>query len=219
MKNISYIKTSINYSRGSGLITVVIISALVVSLLGLSLSEILQTMFNGLNSSNIALQAQQYAISKAELLHVSGYNRLAAQSLMDIGSTAFADEIILGAESIAPNNIKQRNATIRVYYNSEKLPRYTLTRAFYSSAEESSGFGDWIDNFPSSGIAPTDGIITASSGFNSGLGISTGGVERVSVSARSKYGQGYVTATSPVKKGENYSVWGARYIRFLKMGN
>ena len=70
-----------------------------------------------------------------------------------------------------------------------------------------------------SGTADSDDIITVSSNYNEGLTCSVNGLIITQTSGRSKYGQGYVSNTFAVKKGDNYSISGARFVRFMKAFN
>lgn len=184
----------------------------------LSVAKISQTAFAGLSSARIAIQAQQYASSKLDLLKTQKYENLTAQNKLPISDSSFYDSVQISPEYTNSDGIKCKDVTVDVFYDKNNNSSISLKRTFSTaSSDTSETFKGWVNNFPASGTAPADGIITASSGYNSGLAISTSSVERVSVSGRSKYGQGYVTATCPVKKGESYSVSGARYIRFMKM--
>lgn len=70
-------------------------------------------------------------------------------------------------------------------------------------------FGAWIAMSTASGAAqtaPADGFLMITSGFNNGVRVSTSGVQRLYVSARSTYGQGYVAVTMPISAAENFVV-------------
>lgn len=68
------------------------------------------------------------------------------------------------------------------------------------------------------GTASKDGILVASSCTNCRLRGMTSGVQRFYETARDKYGQGSVTGTMPVKKGESWRIDGASSVWFLPIG-
>lgn len=105
-----------------------IVSAAIVGLTAVSLAKVNHLAFNGLDSNKTALQAQQYAASKAELIRSIKYDDLTAQNRTNIQNSNFQDEVIIDAESDYPgdNNIKQKVCTINVYKIGELLPRSTL---------------------------------------------------------------------------------------------
>lgn len=85
-------------------------------------------------------------------------------------------------------------------------------------AETSSGSsGSWVESFPASGTAPSDGIIVCTSRWNTDMSITISGKSRTNVNRRDKYGQGVTNATCPIAKGEPYSISGAGRICFFKL--
>lgn len=103
--------------------------------MAVSVAKISQASQNSIGSSKVALQAQQYAASKAELVKAEKYSDLTAQTKSIISnSNTFYDEVIIGDETDYPNNdkIKQKDVTINVYSNSETLPRASLKFTRYS---------------------------------------------------------------------------------------
>ena len=114
--------------KGSGLLIMAIVSAAIVGLTAVSLAKVNHLAFNGLDSSKTALQAQQYAASKAELIRSIKYDNLAAQNRSPIQNSNFQDEVKISAESVYPSDssIKQKICTINIYKNGESLPRSTL---------------------------------------------------------------------------------------------
>lgn len=114
--------------KGSGLLIMAIVSAAIVGLTAVSLVKVNYLAFNGLDSSKTALQAQQYAASKAELIRSIKYDNLAAQNKTTIQNSSFQDEVKISAESVYPSDssIKQKICTINVYKTGESLPRSSL---------------------------------------------------------------------------------------------
>lgn len=103
--------------------------------MAVSVAKISQASQNSIGSSKVALQAQQYAASKAELVKAEKYSDLTAQTKSIISnSNTFYDEVIIGDETDYPNNdkIKQKDVTINVYSNIETLPRASLKFTRYS---------------------------------------------------------------------------------------
>ena len=87
----------------------------------------IQTSFGGLSSSNIALQAQQYASAKADIVKATAYDDLETQPKSEINnSNGFQDAVELSPEENYSDDIKQRTATIRIFLGEEVEPRYSL---------------------------------------------------------------------------------------------
>ena len=108
--------------------------------MAVSVAKISQASQNSIGSSKVALQAQQYAASKAELVKAEKYSDLTAQTKSIISnSNTFYDEVIIGDETDYPDNdkIKQRDVTINVYSSSEILPRASLKFTRYSVSTDS----------------------------------------------------------------------------------
>ena len=107
--------------------------------MAVSVAKISQASQNSIGSSKVALQAQQYAASKAELVKAEKYSDLTAQTKSIISnSNTFYDEVIIGDEADYPDNdkIKQKDVTINVYSNSETLPRASLKFTRYSVSSD-----------------------------------------------------------------------------------
>lgn len=123
------------YRKGSALLAVVLVLSVISSFMAVSVAKISQASQNSIGSSKVALQAQQYAASKAELVKAEKYSDLTAQTKSIISnSNTFYDEVIIGDETDYPNNdkIKQKDVTINVYSNTETLPRASLKFTRYS---------------------------------------------------------------------------------------
>ena len=133
MKHNFYFK----HSKGSALITVVAVAAIIMSMIALSTAKISQASLGSLDSTKIALQAQQYAAAEASVLQATNYDDLTAHSKEEIQNTDYFSEVELSEESDYNDDIKQRTATIRIYRGSENLPRYTLESILLSKNEES----------------------------------------------------------------------------------
>ena len=128
-----------NHRRGSALLAVVLILAVVSSILSIGTAKITQAAINSTGSNKTTLQAQQYAASEAELIKSISYADLTAQSRADISDSGFQKEVILSDESDYSEQIKQKTATINVYKGSESLPRSTIKLTRYSVEQKVSG--------------------------------------------------------------------------------
>lgn len=123
------------HRKGSALLAVVLVLSVISSFMAVSVAKISQASQNSIGSSKVALQAQQYAASKAELVKAEKYSDLTAQTKSIISnSNTFYDEVIIGDETDYPDNdkIKQKDVTINVYSNTETLPRASLKFTRYS---------------------------------------------------------------------------------------
>ena len=128
---------------GIGSLMIAVVTAIMVALVALSVTHINQAAYSGLSGNKTALQAQEYALTKAEFIRAVNYDDLTAQSRSLISNSVnFYDEVIIGDETDYPdgNDIKQRIATINVYKDAEILPRYSL-RVTRLSANQSGGTG------------------------------------------------------------------------------
>ena len=107
------------------------------SMIALSTAKISQASLGSLDSTKIALQAQQYATAEASVLQATNYDDLTAHSKEEIQNTDYFSEVELSEESDYNDDIKQRTATISIYRGNEALPRYTLESILLSKNEES----------------------------------------------------------------------------------
>lgn len=128
-----------NYRRGSALLAVVLVLAVVSSILSIGTAKITQAAINSTGSNKATLQAQQYASSEADLIKSISYTDLTAQSRADISDSGFQQEVILSNESDYSEQIKQKTVTINVYKGSESLPRSTIKLTRYSVEQKVSG--------------------------------------------------------------------------------
>ena len=128
-----------NYRRGSALLAVVLVLAVVSSVMSIGTAKITQAAINSTGSNKATLQAQQFAASEAELIKSISYADLTAQSRADISDSGFQKEILLSDESDHSEQIKQKTATINVYKGSESLPRSTIKLTRYSVEQKASG--------------------------------------------------------------------------------
>ena len=117
-----------------------IVSAAIVGLTAVSLAKVNHLAFNGLNASQIALQAQQYADAEAAIIKATAYTDLTAHNRADIqNSNGYQSEVSLSSESDYSDAIKQKTATIKIYRNGETSPRATLNLLKLSVEQQQSG--------------------------------------------------------------------------------
>lgn len=142
---------------------IAVVTAIIVAFAALAVTHVNQAAYSGLTGNKIALQAQEYALSKAEFVRAVSYDDLTAQSRSLISNSVnFYDEVIIGAETDYPedNSMKQRICTINVYKDAEVLPRYSL-RIRRLSASQGGGAG-----VPAGTILPWYGqLVNMPSGF------------------------------------------------------
>lgn len=186
-------------------------------MLAFSTAKVSQAGMRAADSSKITLQAQQYAASEADLLSHSPYDKLSSKAKSAIPGSKYSSEIVVGGESTYENSLKKKDCTVQVFYGSENLPRSTLTLSRFHAETSSGSSGSWVDSFPASGTAPSDGIIVCTSHWNTEMSITISGILRTRVHRRDKYGQGCTNATCPIAKGESYSISGAGCIYFFKL--
>src|SRR5260363_286065 len=75
----------------------------------------------------------------------------------------------------------------------------------YAAAAAADGLSGWQQVGPK-GRAQQDGFLVATSCFNCALAGYTDGVQRFMISERDKYGQGRVSGTMPVARGEEWEL-------------
>ena len=145
-----YPPTIQNYRRGSALLAVVLILAVVSSVMSIGTAKITQAAINSTGSNKATLQAQQFASSEADLIKSISYTDLTAQSRADISDSGFQKEILLSDESDLSGGIKKRDVTVNIYSNSESLPRATAKFIRYK-APSSSTISSKVFSIPKDG--------------------------------------------------------------------
>ena len=107
------------------------------SMIAISTAKISQASLGSLDSTKIALQAQQYAAAEAAVMQATNYDDLTAHDKEIIQNSNYLSEVELSEETDYNDDIKQRTATIRIYRGSEVLPRYTLESILLSKSGDS----------------------------------------------------------------------------------
>ena len=123
--------------RGSSLIIVLLIVAFLLTALGVNAARLQQSILSATNSNVTALQAYQYAESKADIIRATKYNSLTAQAKTEIQDSNYQDEVLLSEESSVDDH-KERTATINVYLKGDSWPRASL-KLIRSTVEKSTG--------------------------------------------------------------------------------
>lgn len=144
--------------KGSGLLVMALVGAAVVGVTSLSLAKANSIAINSMGSHKIAMQAQQYAVARGELVRATNYSELASQGKTNIGSTGFQDEVVVSGESVVDATTKKKEVTIRIYKSGEANPRSSIVVTRYNKSIDSS--------IPSGSIIPWYGnIANIPSGF------------------------------------------------------
>lgn len=187
--------------KGSAVLAVVLVLALVSAMLSLGTAKLTQAAVNNTGSNKVTLQAQSYAASKADIFRAKNYDDLIAQTKTAISnSNGFYDEVSVSAESTYPadSKIKEKECIIRVYKDNESLPRSTIKLMRYS-VESSSGI-------PQGSIIPWYGNLSS---IPSGFALCNGqnGTpdlrDRFIVGAGSSYGLGWTGGANSVLLNES----------------
>ncbi len=173
--------------KGSGLLIMTIISAGIAGLIAVSLAKVNHLTFSGLNSSQIAMQAQQYAESKMELLKNNSYDNLIAQKKEKIEfSNGYYDEVLVSSQT-GPNNKVYKDVTVNVFKDENSISSCSLNRRFYKTSEKSNDFckSYLIDkNGSISFIAPSDISkisVLCTTNWKQNWGASNSGVNTVNI--------------------------------------
>lgn len=134
--------------------------AAVVGVTSLSLAKANSIAINSMGSNKIAMQAQQYALAKGELIRATKYTELAAQAKTNIqNSNGFQDEVVVGTESAVDSITRKKDVTVKVYKSGETLPRSSIIVTRYNKSLDSS-------SIPSGTILPWYGALgSIPSGF------------------------------------------------------
>ena len=135
-------------------------------MLTVGLAKVTQVAFSGTAGNAVAVQAQQYAVSQAELVKKTAYSDLADSPRSTIAGTDFQQEISVSAESDYTNSIKQKEVVVRIYKNSERIPRASLRVLRYSIEKKDSGVPIGTIIAWASANAPSDGTWLECNGQN-----------------------------------------------------
>ena len=122
--------------QASAVLAVVIVLGAVSAMLAFSTAKATQSGLRATDSNRVTLQAQQYAASEAELLRSVTYADSQSFAKSDIDGTKFKKEVRVGGESNYSGDIKQKDLTIRVFYDNEILPRASMKLTRYSVAQK-----------------------------------------------------------------------------------
>lgn len=142
----------------------------------------------------------------ATTLNVSGATY--AQNTVSINSSNYP---LIAMDSLGRSNAQAQSAAGSLQVNDiyiRSVGKWASQMATVTPPTvESQKFRYW-QTLGSSGVAPYDGILVATSFLNTELFVYANGALRGYSSARDKYGQGDNSVTIPLMKGESYSVVG-----------
>lgn len=114
-------------SRGSGLLIISIVIAIMISSIAMSIVKVNQVSLNSYVNVKSMLQAQQYAEAEATIVKATAYSDLASHNRVEIqNSNGFESELVLSDEQDYSEGLKQKIVTVNVYRTTESLPRYSL---------------------------------------------------------------------------------------------
>ena len=111
-------------------------------MIAVSMAKLTQVAFISTGSNSITIQAQQFALSEAEMVRKVAYDNLTNLDdgrKHDILSTSFKKEIGVNSENDYTDTIKERLVVIKVYNGDEENPRAMILLPRYSSEEKPSG--------------------------------------------------------------------------------
>lgn len=134
---------------GGESIFIAILTCIIISVMGVSLTRLHNASFMSLVSSETSMQAQHFAKSKMDYLMFKGYNNLVTQAKTAINGTTFKDSVALGTITTDADGVKKRTVTVSVYNGDEASPRATLSHVFYSND---------ADLYVRNGSSPTNSI-------------------------------------------------------------
>ena len=141
--------------RGYSFLVVFLVVMALLTGAAINLARFQQSVLASSSSNVAALQAYQYAESKADILRVTKYDSLTAQAKTDLAESNYQDEVLISEENTVDEH-KERTATVNVYVKGESHPRATL-KVIRSSVEPSTGVPiGTILAWPSN-ILPKDG--------------------------------------------------------------
>ena len=121
-----YVGTPTGHRRGSIVLVMTIIAAMISAGVAFSLAKFHTATMNILETSKINIEAQQYGLAKAKLLRSTNYDDVISQNKTVVkNSNGFTDEVVVGAETDYSDKVKQKVCTINVYKDGEKIPRFS----------------------------------------------------------------------------------------------
>lgn len=134
---------------GGESIFVAILTCIIISVMGVSLTRLHNASFMSLVSSEKSMQAQHFAKAKMDYLIFRGYNNLVVQAKTKIDNSDFKDAVALGTVTTDSSGVSKRTVTVSVYNGDETSPRATLQHVFYSND---------ADLYVRNGSSPTNSI-------------------------------------------------------------
>ncbi len=116
--------------QGFGLLPVAICFCVLTSIVALALIKVTSGVLGGMEINHRMMTAQKIAESRAALLRGVEYGKLTAMGKREAKTSDYAEEVIMGAETVDDGR-HQRDITVNVYYKNESQPKtqLVLTRA------------------------------------------------------------------------------------------
>jgi hypothetical protein len=112
---------------GSGMLALSIALCFITTAIGFSSAKLASIIFGNVHSNGITVQANEYAMDKAEELRSTAYSALEGEIRHGINARGYFEQVTVEPEKvIASSGVRQKNITINVYYRSELSPRATL---------------------------------------------------------------------------------------------
>ena len=105
--------------------------------MAINIAKLQQSVLASTGSNITALQAYEYAESKADIVRAKKYDELSAQVKKDLAESNYQDEVLLSEEN-STDEYKERTATVNVYLKDEARPRASL-KVLRTSVEQSAG--------------------------------------------------------------------------------
>lgn len=144
--------------KGSGILVITLMSAIFTGMISLSLAKVSNISKNSFGSTRLAIQAQSLADSKMEFLSLVDYDEIVSQNRQAIGETDYFDSVVVGAETNLGDGITSKDVTVNVFHSDDAVPRYRLTKIFYSNGNNEYVFND-DENDTRIGILNSNGRI------------------------------------------------------------
>ena len=110
--------------KGSALLMIVIVSAVMMTILGTSLAKMHQANFSALAKSRNIYQAQLYAMDEASLLRITDYDDIhsGVQPIRD----GFRSQLNVVEEELEPGVSMIKRVRIQVFYQENTTPYATF---------------------------------------------------------------------------------------------
>ena len=129
-----------NKLKGSSLIILAVVGSVLLSTIAFSAAQLSGVIFNSLGINKVAMQAHEFAQSKAEAVRLTKYLDLATENKHNIDGTDYYQEVLIGEETPynGSDDVTQKAVKINVYHKLDATPVVSLDVA-RTSVNQSSG--------------------------------------------------------------------------------